>query len=65
MKPRLKTRWNLTPREAMRLQESLRGQVELDDRFGNLQYVAGADIAFDPETEVAFGGVIVYSFPRL
>jgi deoxyribonuclease V len=65
MEPRLETRWNLTPREAMRLQESLRERVELQDRFGDLRFVAGADLAFDPETEIAFAGVIVYRFPRL
>ena len=65
MEPRLETRWNLTPREAMRLQESLRERVELQDRFGEIRFVAGADMAFDPETEVAFAGVIVYRFPGL
>ena len=65
MEPRLETRWDLTPREAMRLQESLRARVELQDRFGEIRYVAGADMAFDPATEVAFAGVIVYRFPCL
>jgi deoxyribonuclease V len=65
MEPRFETRWNLTPREAMRLQESLAERVELEDRFGDIHYVAGADMAFDPETEVAFSGVIVYRFPGL
>ena len=65
MQPRFETRWNLTPREAMRLQESLRERVESQDRFGEIRYVAGADVAFDPETEVAFAGVIVFRFPGL
>ena len=65
MKPTIATRWDLTPREAMRLQESLRERVELQDRFGDIRFVAGADMAFDPETEVAFAGVIVYRFPGL
>ena len=65
MEPRFETRWNLTPRQAMRLQEGLRERVELEDRFGDIHYVAGADVAFDPATEVAFAGVIVYRFPGL
>ena len=65
MEPRFETRWNLTPRQAMRLQEGLRERVELEDRFGDIHYVAGADMAFDPATEVAFAGVIVYRFPGL
>ena len=65
MRPQFKTRWNLTPREAMGLQESLRESVELQDRFGEIRFVAGADVAFDPETQIAFAGVIVYRFPGL
>lgn len=65
MKPVIKTRWNLTPREAIRLQQSLRDRVELEDRLGEVRYVAGADMAFDPETAIAFAGVVVYSFPDL
>jgi deoxyribonuclease V len=49
----------------MRLQESLRARVELEDRFGDIRYVAGADMAFDPKTNIAFAGVIVYRFPGL
>ena len=65
MKPRLRTRWNLTPREAMRLQERLRERVVLEDRFDGVRTIAGADLAFDPVTEQAVAGVIVYRFPQL
>jgi deoxyribonuclease V len=65
MKPALRTAWDLTPREAMRLQEKLRDRVVLEDRFGEIRLVAGADLAFDPETNMAFAGVLVYRFPEL
>jgi deoxyribonuclease V len=65
MKTKLRTRWNLTPREAIRVQENLRERVEREDRFEALQFVAGADLAFDPATDLAFAGVIVYEFPQL
>jgi len=65
MTPVLRTRWKLTPREAMRLQDRLRERVVLEDCFKRIRYVAGADIAFDPETQVAFAGVVVYRFPEL
>ena len=55
MKPKFRTRWNLSPHEAMRLQERLRERVILDDQFGTIRTVAGADLAFDPETNWAFG----------
>ena len=65
MKTKLPTRWDVTPREAVRLQQTWRERVETQDRFGPLHYVAGADLAFDPETDLAFAGVIVYRFPEL
>ena len=65
MKPKFCVRWNLTPREAMRVQERWRERVILDDQFGTIRTVAGADLAFDPETNLAFGGVIVYRFPEM
>lgn len=65
MKPKLQARWSLSPREAMRLQERLRDGVVLEDRFETIRKVAGADLAFDPQTGVAFAGVIVYRFPEL
>ena len=65
MVPRFRSRWNFTPQQAIRLQERLRDRVVLSDRPGRIRYVAGADMAYDPETEVAFGGVIVYRFPEL
>jgi len=65
VKPKLRTRWNLTPREAMRFQEKLRERVVQEDRWGEIRFVAGADVAFDPATDVAFSGVIVYQFPEL
>ncbi len=61
----MRTFWNLTPREAMRLQEKLRERVILEDDFAPIKYVAGADLAFDPTTNLAFAGVIVYRFPEI
>jgi deoxyribonuclease V len=65
MKPKMRTRWSLTPREAMRLQEKLRDLVSLEDDFAPIRHVAGADLAFDPTTDFAVAGVIVYRFPEM
>ncbi len=65
MKTKLRTRWDVTPREAVRLQQTWRERVETQDRYAPLRYVAGADLAFDPETNLAFAGVIVYRLPAL
>src|SRR2546425_12328700 len=65
MRVKMCSPWDLEPREAMRLQERLRERVVLEDRFEEIRWVAGADLAFDPETGIAFAGVIVYRFPQL
>jgi deoxyribonuclease V len=65
MKAVLRTRWDLTPRQAMRLQERLRERVILEDRYDAIRFVAGADLAFEPDTNQAVAGVIVYRFPAL
>lgn len=49
----------------MRLQERLRSRVKAEDRPEPVRTIAGADLAFDPDTQIAFAGVIVYRFPQL
>ena len=49
----------------MRLQEKLCGRVSLEDDFATIRHVAGADLAFDPTTNRAVAGVIVYRFPEM
>ena len=49
MRPVLRTRWSLTPREAMRLQERLRDRAVLEDRFDAVRTVAG----YGSETRLA------------
>lgn len=65
MTPKLHSRWSMTPRRAMRLQERLRELVVEEDRFSEIHTVAGADIAFDPQTQIAVAGVVAYRFPSL
>ncbi len=79
MKVRELHRWDVTPDEARRIQEELRGRVELQDRLSGqkgkkrldaVRFVAGADVAFEfrgkgTSQGRALAGVIVYSFPEL
>jgi deoxyribonuclease V len=65
MKTKMRTRWDISPRAAVRRQQAWRERVETQDRFGGLQYVGGADLAFDPQTNLAFAGVIVYRLPDM
>lgn len=57
--------WNLSPQEAKAIQNDLAAQVIRHNNFGEIQTIAGADIALDPETETGYAGVIVYSYPDL
>jgi deoxyribonuclease V len=57
--------WNVTPREAMKIQEALKLQVVLQGAPGDIRLVAGADIALDKETNKGYAGVIVFRFPEL
>lgn len=64
--------WDITPKEAAQLQVELRGMLKKERDFGEIQTVAGADIAVEvasgekgQKEAVGYAGVIVYSFPRL
>ncbi len=66
-------RWDVTPAEAREIQLSLRKRFEPEDRLGNIEYVAGADIALEllgrgswrSGEGRAIAGVIVYRFPEM
>ena len=66
-------RWDVTPAEAREIQLQLRARMEREDRIAQVEYVAGADIAFDLRGRGswrtgegrAIAGVIVYRFPEM
>lgn len=60
-------RFDLTPKEAMALQEELRSRVVTGDRFGEIRRVAGVDVGHDRQGReaVARAAVAVLSFPDL
>ena len=45
--PKAAQRWNLSPKEAIALQERLRSRVVTSDRLGTPTLVAGVDVGFD------------------
>jgi len=55
--------WEVTPTEAIALQQELRRQVRLEADLGPVQRVAGVDVAFFGD--VARAAVVVLSFPEL
>lgn len=57
--------WDVTPQEAIRIQEQLRAKIVARGRVPSPALVAGADAAFDPQTGRVFAAVVVLTFPGL
>lgn len=57
--------WNLTPQEAIALQQSLRQEVITTDQLGSVQRVAGVDVGFETDGTITRAAVSVLSFPDL
>ena len=62
---RVRHRWDVTPREAIRIQQRIAPKVCLHDDFAAIHCVAGADIALDPKTNRGFAVVARFSFPEM
>ncbi|MBI4579879.1 MAG: endonuclease V [Planctomycetes bacterium] len=58
--PRAIHRWSLTPRQAIALQQRLRGRVRVEPLVWPVRRVAGADMAFSPDGRRCVAGVVVY-----
>lgn len=65
MEPHIEHSWNLTPAEAITLQNELRQWVELEDRVSDIRQVAGVDVGFEQEGTVTRAAVVVLTFPGL
>jgi hypothetical protein len=57
--------WNVTPQEAIAIQERMRHLVERSDRLPQIHTVAGVDVHFNKESLVAQAAIAVLSFPDL
>ena len=57
--------WNVTPQEAIAIQERMRHLVERSDRLPQIHTVAGVDVHFNNESLVAQAAIAVLSFPDL
>jgi len=55
--------WDVTPKEAIQIQQQLRTKVMPHGKVATPSLIAGADVAFVEDTAVAC--VVVLSFPRL
>lgn len=57
--------WQVTPQEAVTIQEQLRAKVITQGRVGRPTLVAGADAAFDKDSDLVYASVVVLAFPSL
>ena len=57
--------WPTNLAEARAIQESLRGRVIAEDRFGPVNTVAGVDVGFEKNGTVTRAAVVVLGFPGL
>jgi deoxyribonuclease V len=57
--------WNVTPGEAIAIQEQLRERVLLEDDLGPVSFVAGVDVGFEQEYTITRAAIAVLAFPSL
>ncbi|NJO40704.1 MAG: deoxyribonuclease V [Cyanobacteria bacterium CRU_2_1] len=57
--------WNLSPEEAIALQQSLRDEIITADQIGVVHRVAGIDVGFEDSGRTTRAAVVVLSFPEL
>ncbi|MET0062957.1 MAG: deoxyribonuclease V [Candidatus Thiodiazotropha endolucinida] len=57
--------WNLSPTEAVALQNSLRRQVVGRNCYAELQRIAGVDVGFEADGSITRAAIVVLSYPQL
>ena len=57
--------WDVSPQEAIQIQNEIRAKVIRHGRLGRVRFVAGADVAFDNPSQTAFAGVVILELPEL
>jgi deoxyribonuclease V len=57
--------WDVSPDEAIKIQNQLRNLVKVEKLVGEIRYIAGADISFDKGSNVVYAVVLVLKFPEL
>lgn len=65
MKIRSLHSWDVTPKQAVAIQEHFRHLVVREDRYGEIRDVAGVDVGFEKNNSVTRAAVAVLRFPSL
>ncbi len=65
MKFRPLHRWDVSPPEAIQIQEELRGKIRIAPPKRRFRIVAAADIAYSRKDDTAYAAALVFSLPDL
>jgi deoxyribonuclease V len=67
MKTRYSHRWDLSPKDAIALQNRLAKRIRLRNgvRYRDIRIIAGADVSYSKATDHCFAAVVVLTFPEL
>lgn len=59
--------WDVTPKEAMEIQERLRRQIVLENapEVESISRIGAADVSYDKKTNLVYATVMIFSFPDL
>ena len=57
--------WDVSPKEAIQIQQKIRGRVIPHGKVGTVGLVAGADVAYDKHRQLTFAGIVVLRLPDL
>lgn len=55
--------WEVTPKEAIKLQKELKSRVSLEKYFNKIEKIAGADVSYYENKMIA--GIVILKFPQL
>lgn len=64
-KPKQLHPWNVTPKEAIAIQQRLRAKIIVERLAKPIRYVAGGDISFGKGSDVVYAGIVVLQLPEL
>jgi deoxyribonuclease V len=56
---------NLTPTEAIEIQQSLRNKISVQPLPIEIKHIGGADISFNKYSEIVYAGIVVLNYPEL
>jgi deoxyribonuclease V len=57
--------WDVTPKDAIAIQERLRKEIETEDHFTTPRNVVGVDVGFEQNGKITRSAVAVLHYPRL